>query len=208
MRARKVTRCLLLLSVAILLFMVAPVHAPIIPHEYTFDIPCFTPTKITFNYAYTHNHSIYDISTFGASLYSHTGGPNFYEFIAQDVDEYHFTLEVSYNIPVNQTILVGLWSGTLAMQGFSFRSIYEHVVIHVRLRVQKEPTYPTEEDVAEQVVLQVQKNLENYYRQMNTLLANQNMVMLTVSVIAAVVAIVSVTTPILMYVVLKQMRRS
>jgi len=206
LRARKTTRLLLWLFITILFFLVAPVHAPI-PHEFTFDIPCFLPAKITFNYAATNNATPSDISTFGAGRYTYSGAQNYFEFVAEDMDEYHFTLELFYSSPVNQTILVGLWSGTMAMQGFSFKSVYEHVLIYVRLRVQKEPTYPTEEDVAKQVVLQVQKNLEEYYQRMNTLIANQNMVMLTVSVIAAVVAIVSVTTPILMYVVLKQIRR-
>jgi len=198
----------LLVSAAImLLFLVVPVHAPTIPHEFTFDIPCFLPAKITFNFAATNNATPSDINTFGAGRYTYSGAQNYFEFIAEDVDEYHFTLELSYSEPVNQTILVGLWSGTLAMQGFSFKSTVENVVMYVRLRVQKEPTYPTEEDVAKAVVLQVQKNLEEYYLRMDHLLANQNMVMLVVIVIAAVVAIVSVTTPILMYVVLKQMRR-
>jgi hypothetical protein len=188
--------------------LIAPVHAQeTVPHEFTFDIPCFMPAKITFNFAATNNATPSDISTFGAGRYTYSGAQNYFEFSATDVDEYHFTLELSYGTLVNQTILVGLWSGTMAMQGFSFKSIYEHVTMYVRLRVQKEPTYPTEQQVATQVVLEVQKNLEEYYQRMNTLLANQNMVMLIVSVIAAVVAIVSVTTPILMYVVLKQMRR-
>jgi hypothetical protein len=175
--------------------------------EFTLDIPCFAPTKITFNYAYTHNHSIYDISTFGSSLYTHSGGPNFMEFIAQDIDEYHFTLELDYYDPTNQTILVGLWSGSLPMQGWNFKAIYKHVILYVRLRVQKEPSYPTEAEVAQQVVVEVQKNLESFYKAIENLVASQNTALLTVSIIAVVAVVLSLVTPILLYnTVLKRVR--
>lgn len=109
-----------------LLFLSLPthVHAPIIPHEYTLDIPTYAPTKITFNYAYTHNHSLYDVSTFGQSLYTHSGGPSFMEFIAEDIDDYFFTLELCYNHPINQTLLIGVWSGSLPVIGDTEISIW------------------------------------------------------------------------------------
>lgn len=129
------------------------------------------------------------------------------EFIAQDVDEYHFTLELDYFDPTNQTILIGLWSGTLPMQGWNLRAIYKHVIFYVRLRVQKEPSYPTEEEVARQVVVEVQKNLESYYKSIEALVANQNTMIMTVSIIAAAVALISLVTPIVLYsAVLKRMR--
>ena len=203
-------RLLLIPIVAILVLSVftIPVHAPIIPHEYTLDIPCYAPTKITFNYAYTHNHSISDISTFGSGLYRHSGGPNFYEFIAEQIDDYHFTLEIKYNAPVNQTILVGIWSGTMQMQGLDLDSLFEHILIHVRLRVQTEPTFPTEEEVAQQVVLQVHKDLQEYYTRIDSLMESYNTILMTVSIIAVVAAIAMVISPILNYVVLKQIRPS
>ena len=194
-------RLLLIPIVTFLLLCSFPnlAYAPIIPHEYTLDIPCYAPTKITFNYAYTHNHTIYDISTFGSSLYEYSGGPTHMEFIAKDVDDYTFTLELTYNAPTNQTILVGVWSGTLPMMGLNFESIYEKIIVHVHLRVQEQPTYPSEEDVAKQVVLQVHKDLQEYYASINELVKNQNIAIYTVTGIAAacvaaiiVVAVVNV----------------
>lgn len=189
---KKTKLTLLILVVSTLLFLSTPkVNAPMIPHEYTLDIPCYAPTKITFNYAYTHNHSISDISTFGSSLYTHTGGPNFYQFIAQDVDEYHFTLELDYASPVNQTILVGIWSGSLPMQGLNFKSYFEQVKIYVRLRVQAEPKFPTSEEVAQQTVLQISKNLADQYNAINKLIESQNTAMIANS---AMILVVSITT--------------
>lgn len=182
-------------------------YAPIIPHEYTLDIPCFAPAKITFNYAYTHNHSISDISTFGSSLYTHEGGPNFYEFRAMDVDDYHFTLTIQYSRPQNQTILVGLWSGSLPMQGYDMESLFEEVTIHVRLRVQAEPTYPTEEEVANQVVYQVQRNLQDYYEAMNTLILQQNQAIATASMLSFATAAISLIMVVVVLYELRQFRQ-
>lgn len=129
------------------------------------------------------------------------------EFIAQDIDEYHFTLELDYYDPTNQTILVGLWSGSLPMQGWNFKAIYKHVILYVRLRVQKEPSYPTEAEVAQQVVVEVQKNLESFYKAIENLVASQNTALLTVSIIAVVAVVLSLVTPILLYnTVLKRVR--
>lgn len=183
------------------------VHAPIIPHEYTFDIPCYAPTRITFNYAYTHNHSIYDITTFGASLYKHSGGPTFYEFTAQDIDDYFFSLRLSYSKPTNQTILIGMWSGTNPMQGINLQSLYEEVTIHVRLRVHKEPTYPSEEDVARQVVTQVQKNLVEYYTSIQELVRIQSTVITVVAGLSVVTVAVVILVVFINVIELRRFRK-
>lgn len=202
-------RLLLIPIVAILLLCSLPnlAYAPIIPHEYTLDIPCYAPTKITFNYAYTHNHSISDISTFGSSLYKHSGGPNFYEFIAEDVDDYHFNLELKYATPVNQTILIGIWSGTMQMQGLDFDSLFEHVIIHVRLRVTKEKSYPSEEEVAQQVVQKVAKNLQEQTVAMQTLIESQNQAIYTLAMIMVAVVVVLIATLFIMVVEIRNIRR-
>lgn len=196
----------LVVALWLLMLMVPKAYAPIIPHEYTLDIPCFAPTKITFNYAYTHNHSISDISTFGSGLYRHSGGPNFYEFIAQDVDDYHFSLTLTYGMPTNQTILIGMWSGTMEMMGFNLHSFYEYLVIHVRLRLTPEPTYPSESEVAQAVVVQVSRDLEDYYSAMTTLTEQQNQTIMTTSILAVVAVVISLVMSILHIYELRRMR--
>jgi hypothetical protein len=142
--------------------------------EYALDLPCFEPAKITFNFPYTTLASIYDITTIGGSSYKYGGTPTTFEFIVEDVDDYFFTFELRYNQTMNQTMLVGFWSGTQAMQGLDYKGSFERVLFHVRLRVTREPTYPSEEEVAKAVVTQVQKNLEDYYKAMNELIAKSN----------------------------------
>lgn len=168
--------CLMIFCLVVGLVSTAPVPARAVgfDSEYTLEIPCYAPTKIAFNYDYTHNHSIRDISTLGASLYTHTGGPTYIEFNAQDVDTYRFTIELKYTAPRNQTIIVAIWSGTLPMQGLQFKSHFETVVIWVTLRVMKEPTYPTDEEVAQAVIYQIQKDLQETYTAINDAISSQN----------------------------------
>ena len=204
----KMKRLLLIPIIVILALSSFPslAYAPIIPHEYTLDIPCYAPTKITFNYAYTHNHSISDISTFGASLYKHSGGPNFYEFIAEDVDDYHFTLELRYNTPVNQTILIGIWSGTMQMQGLDFESLFEEVIIHVRLRVTTEKSYPSEEEVAQQVVQQVAKSLYEQTVAMEQLIKSQSRTIYMMAIILMIVVVAVIGVVVVFSVEMRKLR--
>lgn len=149
-----------------LLFPIRPSGATIIPHIYTLDLPLYAPARITINYAYTNNVSIYDISTLGQSMYKYTGGPTQVEFIAEDMDTYTFTVEIWYEKPVNQTVTVGVWSGTAQpMQGLAYESHFEHLIFHVTLRVTEEPHFPTEQEVAKATVAQIADELSQYYNQ-------------------------------------------
>jgi len=180
---------------------------PIPTPEYTLDLPCFVSTKITFNYAYTNNNSIYDITTIGASLYKYSGGPTYMEFIAEDVDDYFFTFQIGYNLPTNQSVLVGIWSGTLPMQGLDYKGTWTKIVFHIRLRVQNQPSYPTEEEVANQVVAQVQKNLDDYYKAMNELVKSQNTTIFLVTGIAGICVISVLVIAIVFAVEVRNLRR-
>ena len=175
--------------------------------EYTVDMPCFNPTKLTFNYPYTHFHSISDISTIGASLYKYSGGPNYFEFIAQDIDDYQFRFELRYEATANQTILMGIWSGTGSMMGFDYKASGEVVVFNVRLRVTREPTYPSEKQVADQVVLQVQQRLQEYYQRIEELTKNQNSAILTASVLAVVAVAASIVGTVIHLIELKRVTK-
>jgi hypothetical protein len=129
--------------------------------EATIDWFTYKPTKITFNYQYTHNHSISEVATIGQSLYKYSGGPTFFEFIAQDVDDYTFTLTIGYtNATQNLTVLVGLFSGNLPPQGFSIKGkLADTIIINVHLKVTEQPSYPTDDQVADAVVNKIQQNL-------------------------------------------------
>lgn len=179
---------LLVMALSVSAFVI-PAHGADVSHaEFTLDLNCFQPTKITFNYLYTHYASIYDISTIGNSTYTYTGTATTFQFLAEQVDNYFFTFELRYNQTVNQTILVGFWSGTMAMQGLDYASQYQDVIFHVRLRITQQPSYPSENDVARAVVSQVQKNIDALVNEMNDREKRYETTLVTV-VIVSVVAV-------------------
>jgi len=176
--------------------------------EYALDLPCFAPSKITFNFPYTTLASIYDITTIGGSTYKYAGTPTTFEFIVDDIDDYFFTFELRYNQTVNQTILIGFWSGTHAMQGLDYKASFERVLFHIRLRVTREPTYPTEEEVAKAVVTQVQKNIDALVNEMNEREKRYEMTMITVVVISLVAVGSSIVGTVIHISELKRFRQS
>jgi len=186
MKNIKTKSSLVFFCFSLILLLIPRVQAPFVPHEYIFNIPCYAPTKITFNYAYTHNHSISNIQTVGASLYKHSGGPTYLEFIAEDIDTYSFTVELHYKIPQNQTIVIGIWSGNQPMLGVSLFSHFEDVIIYVKLSVTKQPTYPTAEETALAVTQQISKDLADTYQAIKAAIDNQNQAILTNSILSLV----------------------
>jgi len=179
---------------------------PQMPHEYTFNFPCYAPTKITFNYVYTHNHSITDISTTGASLYKHSGGPTYYEFIAEEIDTFRFTIRIRYNRPTNQTIVIGLWSGTMRMQGISLHGYDDDIMIHVTLNVGEEPSYPTEMEVAQAVTQRIARDLAEQQSKITELMQKLEVAMLTNSILQVVVLAVVFAIIIIAFAEIRRMR--
>jgi len=200
----------IMIIIAILLMISVIPHvraAGSFPHEVTLDIPCFKPTKITFNYAETTNASLYDIHTLGSGQYTHTGARSYYEFQAKDVDTYQFSLDLLYGVPTNQSIAIAIWSGNLPMQSFMQQSIYDLLTIRVVLRVQDQPTYPTEDEVSQAVVASLEKDLQDYYSAMNSLMAQQNQAIVTATAIAGASIVVMVLVMVIVVVEVRRMRR-
>jgi len=180
----------ILVSLTLLLVFTMPrlTYADSSEFEVIIDWPCYKPTKITFNYAYTHNHSISDITTVGASLYKHTGGPTFIEFIAEDIDTYTFRVTLSYRNETSQSILVGLWSGTQPLKGLTLKAASETFIIHVRLAVMEEPSYPTESEVAEEVVHQIEQSLVQQQDENRRLLEEVQVATVTANIFGVIAA--------------------
>jgi len=165
--------------------------------EALIDWPCYKPTKITFNYAYTHNHSISDISTVGASLYKHSGGPTFIEFIAEDVDSYGFTIILRYNVSTSRNILVGLWSGSEPLKSLTLVAVANVFIIHVRLSLTEQPAYPTEIEVAREVVHQIELSLVQQQEENKKLLEEIQFVTFASSVLGVIAGTTSIIALIL-----------
>lgn len=207
MKRKLLLTCVLILCIAAMpLTLVADVASQT-SGDFTLDLPCFAPSKITFNFAYTHYASISDITTIGNSTYQYSGNPTTFEFIVTDIDDYFFTFSLNYNQTVNQTILVGFWSGSLAMQGLDFNGAWESVQFHVRLRVTREASYPSEQEVAQAVVSQVQQNIDSMLNEMNQREEEYKVTMLTVVVVSLAAVAVSVVGTVLHIAELRRFRK-
>ncbi len=182
-------------------------------YEVSLDIPCFKPTKIVFNYPYTNDHSVVDISTIGNSMYKHTSGPNSLEFLSDDVDTYAFTLVLNYanntdRTSLQTTILIGLWSGTFTMQGITLTGRSNVFVIHVKLNVILQPTYPTEAEVAQEVVYQLQQTVVQQQEENRALMAELTRATTRHSIPSASAATISIVALLILGFMFRRRRQS
>jgi len=142
-------------------------------------------------------------------MYKYSGGPTQVEFLAEDIDTYSFTVEIWYTKPVNQTVTVGVWSGTAQpMQGLAYESHFEHLIFHVTLRVTEEPHFPTEQEVAKATVAQIADELSQYYNQSRQLTESISQITITVSILALVSAIISIVSLLVVGVLYRSLKRS
>jgi hypothetical protein len=204
---RSKTAFAILIFLSTLIVGIPPGKAALIEHEFTLERNTYTPTRITFNYEYTHNASIIEITTLGQSLYTHSGGPTFFEFEAQDLDTYRFTFVLSYSKPIEQTIIVGLWSGNRAMDGDSYSTYFEQTVFHVTLHVTAEPSYPSSEQVAQAVTAQISKDLADQQNMITSLMQRLETAQMTTSLVAVVVAVALVVISVIVFTELRKTRR-
>jgi hypothetical protein len=153
-----VLACLLMPSLSV-------VHASGV-YEASLDLQTYQTTKVTFNFPYTNNASIGEVTTIGRGVYKYEGSATYLTFIADDVDEYSFQLRIHYeanqtagNETLVRTVIVGLWSGTLPSDGYLYRSDATDFIITVRLSVTRQPTYPSKDEVAAEVTHQIEQKL-------------------------------------------------
>jgi len=174
-------------------------------YEAALDLQTYQTTKITFNFPYTNNASIGEVTTIGRGVYKYEGSATYLTFIADDVDEYSFQLRIHYeaSLPSNQTlgnetvsnvtatrsVIVGLWSGTLPSDGYLYRSDASDFVITVRLSVGRQPTYPSKDEVADEVMNKIEQKLVIQTEENRKLMeqATANQYLLIVLVFIAVV---------------------
>ena len=139
-----------------------------------FNLQSYAPARILVTYSYTNNFSVTDVSSIGKSLYKITSGPTSIEFHATDIDQYTFTVEIKYAAIVTQSIQIAVFSGGYAPEGIQLNVKGNVVRLKFTLTVTEEPRYPSAQDVAEQVVLQVSHQLADFRRQTETIVNIQN----------------------------------
>lgn len=134
----------------------------------------YAPTRVLISFMYTNNFSVTDISSLGQSLYKISSGPTSIEFKAEDIDRYTFNVHLSYGDEVAQSIQIATFSSTWAPEGIQFNVKGKDIVLRFVLTVTKEPMYPSPEEVAEHVVLQVSNQLMEFESRMDEVLTTQN----------------------------------
>ncbi|MGB9671927.1 MAG: hypothetical protein ACPLZY_02135, partial [Candidatus Norongarragalinales archaeon] len=98
------------------------VHAQYEPYAFSFRLPSYelyAPSKIIVSFVYTNNVTT-NVRTLGTSLYKVTTSPVQVVFEAEAFDVYTIDILIEYAIPVNQTIIIGLYEGGRATKGIEF----------------------------------------------------------------------------------------
>jgi hypothetical protein len=170
-----------------------------VEHVITFDRAFYNVTKIILSFPYTSNHAVEDISTVGHSEYSYdftsSGGANgVFTFIAHDVDIYTFTFKADYDNSSTRDLQMAIWQGDLPLENYVWTETGTEFLLHFRMNMIQQPSYPSDIDVAHQVVYQLQQYLQQILTaqttQLNTL-QQANLTNSVVSMSAAIAAIVA-----------------
>jgi len=159
----------------------------------TMNLNSYAPAKVFISYAYTSSFNISKVSSVGLSLYQIISGPTSIQFQATDVDSYHFSVVINYNVLVEQTIQVSTWSGDLPPQGTSFSVKANTISFDFTLTVTKQPSYPTVDQVATAVVNQLSNSLQQFQVAQQNLvseISNTVMAIGTIAVVALVLVVV------------------
>jgi len=139
----------------------------------SFNLQSYAPSKIIISYTYTNNFSVTDVSSIGQSLYTITSSPTSIEFKAEDVDQYTFTVEIKYGVTVTQSIQIAVFSSGYLPEGIQLNVKGSTARLKFTLTVTEEPSYPSAQDVAEQVVLQVANQLSEFRTQTTEIVDTQ-----------------------------------
>lgn len=157
----------------------------------------YAPAKIIVNFVYTNNVTV-NVKTLGTSLYKATTSPVQALFEAEAFDVYTITIDINYIVPVNQTIIVGLYEGGRAAKGLEFDVVADHISLMFRISVVEAPRYPTSEELANAMWERLQGSLNEFTVQQQGLIAKMGETIIVVGSIAiigflvCVVALISV----------------
>jgi hypothetical protein len=160
--------------------------------ELAFDRNFYNPVKVMISYPYTHNTNVTDITTIGFSSYKYDVTPNSITFIASDIDIYTFTVQITYDNVSQMNILITVWQGDQPAEGYTWTDTANTFVIHFRLNVTTEPSYPSDREVAAQVVSQLQATFQQELEQQRQTLAEVQSTEATDSIITMLAGVVSI----------------
>lgn len=161
------------------------------------DRPFYKPVKVVFNFPFTHEAQLENVSTVGLSVYKYDGTPVSFTFIADDIDLFTFTLRLTYENASDRSCLIAIWQGNLPMEGYTVKMTGTTTLITIRLNVTEQPSYPTEQQVAQEVVHQIEALIVTQIEENKAIQqSNQNLIT-TVSIVTMIAMICSVVTLVL-----------
>jgi len=126
----------------------------------TYELNLYAPAKITIQFVYTENFTLTNVKTLGGAIWTEVGSPVSLEFHANDIDTYSFDVILLYKNRVQQTIQIGIWSGTIPPHALTAQHDTTAIRLHFKLIVATQPRPPTPNEVASAVVMQMQQYIQ------------------------------------------------
>ncbi|MEM1532397.1 MAG: hypothetical protein QW599_06100 [Nitrososphaerota archaeon] len=145
----------------------------------------YAPAQIIVSFVYTNNVSV-NVRTLGTSLYKVTTSPVQIIFEADAFDVYFIDAVIAYSIPVNQTIIIGLYEGGRATKGIEFDTNADRIEINIKVSVVEAPRYPTAEEIANSMWSWLQAQLSEFMGRQENLVEGIGKTSLTVGVLGAI----------------------
>jgi len=185
-----------LISLFFCLLILTPLSVVNAQESYVFNFrlpsyELYAPAKIIVSFVYTNNVST-NVRTLGTSLYKVTTSPVQVVFEAEAFDVYTIDVLIEYTIPVNQTILIGLYEGGRATKGIEFDTSASRIMLTFKVSVVEAPTYPTAEEIANAMANWLQSYLSEYTAQMTITIDKMGETTLVVGVLAVIGFVVSI----------------
>ncbi len=158
----RVRTLLLLLLILLPAGVVPPVSAQR-TYESHLRLNLYSPCTLKLEYEYTKNVTVGDVSSMGPSLYEVTHSPIEFRFEASDIDTYAFTLQLAYEVRTIQTMKLTVFSGSQPPSTIEMPAEAANVTLYFEVTVHKEPSYPTVEEITENLITHMTGQLEIYH---------------------------------------------
>ncbi|MEM3510647.1 MAG: hypothetical protein QXE57_05065 [Nitrososphaerales archaeon] len=123
--------------------------------------PAYVPAKLAVQFARSSAIKLSNITSVGQSNYVITQTPDSFTFKTEDTDVFQFWIQIAYPQPVDQTVVIGVWSEEQLTQTY-YRVSGNLLKLNFELRTSKAPKYPTPEQVATAVIGLLKEQLKGY----------------------------------------------
>ena len=151
------------LVLLLLVFLILPLPSTsAAPYESKLKLRVYAPSTVRLEYYYTRNVTVSDVSSYGPTLYEVVHSPQEFRFEASDLDTYTFDVELEYGAITSQTLRLTIFSGSLIPSYIEFPVNAETLRFSFEVSIQNEPTYPSLEEITENIVAHMAGSLDIY----------------------------------------------